>query len=245
MQKKLIIILVLFFTFACKKAEEKVCFKPYGETTELSYSLPDNITEFKLYNNINYHIYQDSLQIVKIIGGENLIQHISLNQFENQFEIRNHNKCNFLRNFDKKITVEIHYPNYTRFYSETADSLIFKDTINSNYFYLTQTLGGGYVKLNIAGDKLIMIGSNGVSTYEVSGKVNYADLRLQTDAKGICTNLICPEFEIDQNSTGDLFINGDSAKININMKGTGNVYYSGNPDSIAVKGIGVGQILKN
>jgi len=244
MQKVVIHIFILMFLFACKKAEERSCIKSSGDDDELHFNLSEGIKEFKLYNGAIYHIYQDSSNLVKVRGGENLISFIEIKEDENILEIRNKNKCNFLRDFDKKIVVEIHYPFYTRFYSETADSLVFKDTIQSNYLYITQALGGGYVKLNIDGDKLIMIGANGVSTYEVSGNVNYADLRLQTDAKGYCESLICPEFEIDQNSTGDLYINGENASINVNMKGTGNVYYTGNPDSLFVKGIGVGQVLK-
>lgn len=173
-----------------------------------------------------------------------MIGHVEVLNELTELSIRNNNKCNFLRDFEKQITVEIHYPFYKRFYSETEDQLIFEDTIYSNYLYVEQALGGGNIKLHVTGGSLVLIASNGVGRYTVSGQVNYADLRVQSGASGDATLLKSPFFEIDQNSTGDLWVNLDSSEAVVAIKGTGNVIYQGEPDTVVVKKTGVGDLIK-
>lgn len=241
---KYLVIISLFCCFAsCQKANERACIKSYGDSSEIEIPI-DSVSKFLLYKNLTYHIYQDTLRKVIIKGGSNVVTLVDVVNENNELSIKNSNKCNFLRDFDKQITVEIHYPFYSRIYSETEDSLLFKDTIHSNYLYIEQVLAGGHVDLNMVGGTLVMIASNGVGNYTVSGEVNHADLRIQSGASGNALDLKSPYFEIDQNSTGNLFVNLDSAEAVVIIKGTGNVIYTGEPDSVAITKIGVGELIK-
>lgn len=242
MQKTALVIFCILLISSCKKSDDRACFKSFGEPNQIDIPI-DSVERFNLYKGITYHVYQDTLKLIRIIGGKNVIEWIEVNKEGNELDISNKNKCNFLRNYNKQILVEIHYPTYYRFYSETSDSLLFKDTIQSNYLYVEQALGGGHVGLNITGQTLVMIASNGVGSYQVGGQVNHADLRIQSGARGNAENLIANSIEIDQNSTGDLYINGTNSTITVNMKGTGNVYYLNAPTSISIVGIGAGKVL--
>lgn len=240
--KNLIYISCVFF-LSCKKPNERACLKTVGDESTLEYAI-DSVSKFLISKNIICHVYQDSLKKIILRGGSNLIGHVDIVKNGDEISINNNNKCNFLRDHEKTIIVEIHYPDYHRFYSETEDSLIFKDTIISPYLYVEQVLGGGFVKLHAQTGKLVMIASNGVGRYEVSGYANHADLRVQTNASGNAENLISPSFELYQNSTGNLTVNIDSALVYVDINGTGDVIYTGTPDSVWIQKTGAGEFIK-
>ncbi|MBK9190301.1 MAG: DUF2807 domain-containing protein [Crocinitomicaceae bacterium] len=239
----LVILSISLLIFSCKKSSERTCFKSYGDDSQIEFAL-DSVDRFKLYKNIRYHIYQDTLRKVIIKGGKNVISLIELSYNSTALSITNKNKCNFLRDFDNQILVEIHYPFYKWIYSETDDSLVFKDTIQSDYLYVDQFLGGGKVILNTQADVLIMNASNGVGSYTLGGHADYANLRVQAGASGDATQLTSFSYLLDQNSTGDLKVNLDSAAANIAIKGTGNVIYSGDPDTIILTKTGDGELIQ-
>jgi hypothetical protein len=241
--KYAVFISTILLLVSCKKATQRTCLKSYGEDSQLEIPI-DSVSNFMLYKNLNYHIYQDTLRKIIIRGGANVIQMVDVRNISGELSIQNKNKCNFLRDYDKHIQVEIHYPFYHRIYSETEDSLVFKDTIYSSYLYVDQALGGGNVILHMEGGTLVLIARNGVGSYEVSGHVNHADLRIQNGASGNARQLKSPHFELDHNSTGKLFVNLDSAQAIVAIKGTGDVFYSGDPDTIIVNQTGVGEIIK-
>lgn len=227
---------------ACKKANERTCFKSHGAAAQIEIPL-DSVNHFNLYKNIRYHIYQDTLRKVIIKGGENVIPFIDIAQNGYEVSIQNKNKCNFLRDFDTKILVEIHYPWYDYIYSETNDSLLFKDTVLGDRLYVEQTLGGGGVKLNVNVNKLILVVSHGVGNYSVSGQANFADLRVQTNGSGDARQLQCPDYLLDNNSTADLRVNLNQATAKATIRGTGNILYSGVPDSLETFIKGDGQVI--
>lgn len=241
--KYFVFISAILILVACKKATQRTCLKSNGEESQVEIPL-DSVANFMLYKDLNYHIYQDTLRKVIIRGGSNVIPLVDVKNISGELSIQNKNKCNFLRDYDKRIQVEIHYPFYHRIYSETEDSLIFEDTIYSSHLYVDQALGGGNVYLHMVGGTLVLIARNGVGSFDVSGHVNHADLRVQSGASGNARELKSPYYELDHNSTGKLYVNLDSAQALVAIKGTGDVLYSGNPDTIIVNQIGVGEIIK-
>ncbi len=237
------LILTSLLLVACKKSTERTCLKSNGQESQLEIPL-DSVANFILYKGLKYQFYQDTLSKVIIRGGSNVIPLVDVSNNSGELSIQNKNKCNFLRDYDKRIEVEIHYPFYHHIYSETEDSLIFKDTIYSSHLYIDQVQGGGKVRLHMEGGTLVMIARNGVGSFEVSGHVDHADLRVQSGAIGNARELHASYYELDQNSTGNLYVNLDSAQVIVAIKGTGDVIFSGDPDTIIVKQIGVGEIIK-
>lgn len=239
----ILLIFVLISFFSCKKTKDNSCFKSYGNLSEREVAL-DSVAEFRLYKNITYHIYQDTLKKVIIHGGEKVIPQINVTNNQSILSITNNNKCNFLRDYDKKITVEIHYPFYQKIYAEADDSVLFENTITSPYLYIQLMQGGGRVQLDVNTEYLTMISDQGVGSYEVSGKTIVADLRVQANGWGDARNLTGKHFILRNNSTGDLVVDLDSALVDVTIKGTGHVIYTGIPDSINLIRTGVGELIQ-
>jgi len=229
--------------FSCKKAEDRACFKSYGDVIEKEIPL-DSVSEFRLYKNITYHVYQDTLRKLIVRTGDKLVNHIVVENSGNVLSISNTNRCHFLRDYDKKTVVEIHYPFYNVIYSEANDSLIFKNTIVGNYLEVEQNLGGADVVLDVDVNHIVMIASGGVARFVLSGITNYADLRAQTNGSGDASNLKANNVYVYNNSTGDVLVDLDSAEADIHIKGTGDVLYSGAPDSLSLEKTGDGKLIK-
>lgn len=242
---RLFLVISALFVLAasCKKANERSCFKSFGEPTQLEIPL-DSVSQFKLYKNITYHVFQDTLRKLVVKGGANVVEFVRATTEDHILSVTNENKCHFLRDFDNKIEVEIHYPFFYKIYSEANDSLIFHDTVSAEQLYIEQVLGGGGVRLCVNTMQLILTATHGVGGYKVSGQSQYADLRIQTNASGDATQLKCPLFDIDLNSSGNLRVNLDSARASILIRGTGNVIYSGTPDSLIITKNGDGNVIQ-
>ncbi|MBI3134883.1 MAG: DUF2807 domain-containing protein [Bacteroidetes bacterium] len=234
---------ILLIVISCKKASQRNCLKSFGDETALEIPL-DSVKEFRLYKNITYHVYQDTLRKLVVKGGKNVVPLVAAATDDYVLSIRNENKCNFLRDFDNRIIVEIHYPYYKKFYSETDDSLIFHDTITDYSLHVEQVQGGGAVQLCVKTKYLVMIASNGVGNYTVSGNAQYADLRVQTGSSGDAAKLKCGHFTIDHNSTANLSVNLDSAVASVIIRGTGNVIYTGTPDTLDIQKNGDGAVIQ-
>jgi hypothetical protein len=235
-------ILICLGILACKKRDSS-CFNTYGEPAVKEVPL-DSVTQFRLYKNITYHVYQDTLQKIVIRAGSNIIDHIHVYDQNHYVSVVNKNKCNFLRDYDNKVEVDIHYAYPERFYCEVSDSLIFEDTIVGEYLHVEQVTGGGGVRLSCDVFRLVMISSHGVGHYTVSGRAEKADLRVETNGSGDTRNFTADKYLILQNSTGDLRLNADQAIVDITIRGTGNILYSGIPDSIRINRLGDGNFIK-
>ena len=108
MKPFLLILIILTFLSSCKKSEDRDCFKSTGDDVTIDVSL-EGFTGLYLLQNLTYHFVPDTINFARITGGENVVKHVSFNYFDSTLYVINENKCNFLRSYDKKILVEIHY----------------------------------------------------------------------------------------------------------------------------------------
>lgn len=124
------VLITLFVFTGCKKPGDRTCFKNTGTFTSVEVPL-DSVRTFRLYKNIRYHIYQDNARKIVIEGGEHVVNQIGVTNEDGIVSIHNNNKCNFLRDSEKMISVEIHYPYLNRFYIESSDSVVFENTVTN------------------------------------------------------------------------------------------------------------------
>ncbi len=236
-------ILILSIT-SCKKADDRSCFKSVGNSSEIEYSITDEVSYFNLYKGIAYHIYHDSLNKIIIRGGENVISQIEIKQAGDTIDIKNLNKCNFLRNFEKnKITVEIHASKFREIYTQSSDSVLTKTPIKSDYFVYRIDQGGGHSVLDVDVSYLVVISSNGVGSYTLKGKADYADLRVQRMGYGFAQDFNALKYRIYSRSSNHIWLNLGNSIADIDISGAGNVYYLGEPSDYVLKKQGAGELI--
>ena len=135
-----IIFITLLTLLSCKR--ESACWHSYGNNLEVAaYVELDNFNSLVLDGNEVYlNLINDSINYFEIIGGENSSKHINYNIENEELTIINNNKCEWLRNNDKRITVDLHFKNL-RDLRNLGDGMIFsKDVVNFDTLSFTRFL---------------------------------------------------------------------------------------------------------
>ena len=228
--------------FSCKKAEDRGCLKSTGKMTELTYSI-DSVQEFKLYKGIVYRFYQDDRREVIIKGGKNVIKFINIESINYVTAIRNLNSCDFLRDYDDKITVEIHYPHYNNIYAEPTEPMLFVDTLKGDFTNIELRNGGESLDLNVDIKIIQLSVSYGTGSININGKANLAKLGIQNLGRINALNLSAPNVSIYQGSATDLLVNFENSNVSVGFNGSGDVRYVGTPNSLNIFGQGDGEVI--
>lgn len=236
-------MVLMLFVGACKKSEERSCFKGAGDYTELEIPL-DSVRAFHMNEKIRYRFYQDDQRKAIIKGGENLVQHVDIDNRDNVLYVDNRNKCNFFRNSEDIVEVEIHYPYYEVLFFDATDSVVFEDTIISDKLAVEMRDGGGSLKIAVNVFSLSMVVSHGAGDFTLSGKADNAEIKVQNNGAANAIKFRSDYVFIYQNSTSDCFINLDDVWALIHIDGTGDVFHNGKPKIIDKQGLGEGQIIQ-
>lgn len=228
---------------ACKKTEDRSCWKGHGAQSELVYDL-DSVAHFDLGHRIKYRFYQDNSRQLIVKGGENMVNHIELSYDADTLHVNNKNRCNFLRDADRFIEVEIHYPYYRSLYIEPSDSVIFEDTITGSELRVHLREGGGSMIAHVNVGFLQLTASIGTANYTVSGTAGYAEIKVFNNGYANASELQSSSIFVYQNATGPVEVNLDNSNALIQIQSIGNVYYKGEPDSLELEGHGSGELIK-
>jgi len=242
---KLNIVLFVLITLvlsSCKKAENRPCFKSSGDLSELEISI-DSVQKFELYGGVVYNFYQDTLRKIVIKGGENVIGFIDVKQNAYVTSVNNLNSCNFLRDYDNKITVDIHYPHYKSIYAEPTEPMRFIDTLRGDDTKIELRNGGESLDLTVDIKSLKLEVTFGAGSINVNGKSNYLKLVTQNLGRINALGVSSVDMFIFQNSTTDMPVNLQNSNVKVHFSGNGDVRYIGVPYVLDVSGEGDGEII--
>jgi Putative auto-transporter adhesin, head GIN domain len=238
----ILIILILAFT-SCKKKDERSCWKGHGDESSLEVPL-DSVYNWNLGHKIKYRIFQDTMRKLVVKGGENMIKLIDAEMVGNDLFVTNNNKCNFLRDSDRGVEVEVHYPYLGRFFFQPSDSVIFVGTIVTDTLNIEIAFAGGSLVVDVNADFLNLVVSRGAGDFTVSGQANRAEIKAQDRGFADARNLTAASYFAYQNSTSDIYINLEGANAFVLMDGTGNVYSTGQAAQLSTEIKGSGQLIQ-
>lgn len=236
----LVFILLLL---ACKKAQDRRCWKSFGTETSLVVPI-DSVQKMRLNNGLTYVMHQSNERKVEIIGGENMVNLVAVENNNYHLEITNKSYCNFLRDFNKKVTVHIYYPQFTDVYAEVSDSLIFADTIRGNLLDLEMREAGGITVINADLNDLRIVVSAGPGSFIAKGQAKFATLKTQGEGFGDATELNVQNLFAYQNSKAPLKLNVNQTDANVLIDGAGDIFYLGEPANLTLTTNGAGNFIK-
>ncbi len=220
---------ILFVLFACKKSEDRTCFKTSGERVTKVY-LVGNYTLLKLHPYISYTLVPDSINYVEVSCGENLINFIKLDCQDSLLTVSNENKCDFLRDLARNIEVKIHIRKLTNLYFDGTEKVVCSDTLTTDYLTVLLKDGAGTVDLLVNTISIDAQLVNGSGDYVLSGKSEHTKLLLSGNGFCDATNLVTKDsLRFNTTSFGDLKINASDVYVLGDIFNTGNVYYYGIP----------------
>lgn len=238
-------ILLVFLFFACKKAEDRACVKFHGKATELVVDLSSH-NRLYLGPYLDYVLVQDTLNYVKISGGENVVHFIETEIVASELRILNKNKCRFLRKGSKKITVEIHFVQLENIFFEGSGNLISQGVLYLPDLELVLNEGSGTVDLQVESNLLRVSAEPSWSNYKLSGHCVRADLTVKGNAYANTTNLFVDSvLTVKSRSSADIKVNATSTVLlKCETMSNGNIYYTGSPETVIWNDFGNGQLIQ-
>lgn len=238
----LIIITLTFVLLSCSKEKSCDCLNSTGDiVTEERSVMPFN--QIKIEDKINLFLKQDTFYSIKVEAGENLLSEIITEVNDSILEIRNDNKCNWVRSFKPEINV---YATFTDIwhlmYYKCSGNVIMQDTVNVDFFQLDDFDGTGSLNFLLHTKTSWLNIHTGPADLNVKGvsDLNYLYVcgNGPSDLRDFKTNLAY----ITCKSTADNYVwVRDEMEVWIDY--IGNVYYTGNPDKIKYNYTGSGRLI--
>jgi hypothetical protein len=243
MRGLIFIVLLGLILPACKKAEDRKCFKSAGEEVTTEVSLP-SFNQLFLGPHINFTLVQDTTEYMRIKAGENLIKHVTSELIDGVLEIRNTNKCNFLRSYKKQIDVELHIKNLTRIQYEGTKPLYCSNTLQQPELRLVIRDGAGKVNLNFQGARLHTVVTNGWGNFDLNGSVDYLKLEIGGSGFGSTYDMqVNDSLHVISNSSENVKVNADGILFRCETNSRGNIWYKGYPTFLDFNRYGDGDLL--
>lgn len=237
------ILLISIAVISCKKAEDRSCLKFVGD--ESSKIIPVGETDsLYLFDNIIYTLIPDTANFVELKGGENLLNHIKCLSSNDKLEVRNINKCNFIRSYKKKVTAFIHVKEIKYIHFEGTEVLTNQDTLKSGELRLVVRDGAGPVELTVENGYMSAAITHGWGDFTLHGTTNSAFLNCSTNSFCNTSNLnVESDLIVYSNSGGNMTVNAAGADLHATIKRDGNILYTGVPNSIVVEDNGDGEVV--
>ena len=221
--------------------KESSCIKRTGKQTTEVRSINSSITKIVLEDNINLVLIQDSLSILKIEGGENLLPYVKTEESNHVLSISNGNKCNFLRSYKNPITVYLSVTNINEIYYTGKGNISNTGILNFNDFTLDVKNGTGSIQLSLNADKVSILSHTGATDFTLSGSTDNLYVYTASNAWLHLSNLIANNVHVNTAGTGDVLVL-PLRELLVELTAIGNVVYKGNPTIIVSKHSGKGEI---
>lgn len=233
------------FLYSCKKPEDRRCVKSIGEETTKEMEV-DPFDRIYLKEHIHYVLVQDTVEKVVIKGGKNLLNFIDIQVIDGRLEIKNDNKCSFLRRYDREVEVEIHFKELINIHYEGTETLTNKGTLELGWLVVLIRDGAGPVDLNFNAEAVFTTISHGWGDFTYSGNVGYANLNVKSN--GYCDTYalqVEDSITVVSNTPGTVKVNANNAVFKAEIGGAGDIWYKGttNGDPTLYR-YGSGELIK-
>ncbi len=227
-----ILILILFFSCS-KDAENRECFKSNGAEVNKERNL-SNFNTIELDDNFKVFLIQDTINKINIITGENLVNNIKSDIVDSILILKDENKCRWLRSYDVKKEVYIHFKNINYLLINKECDVFGNDTLFINDFEIINWGDISSVNLKLHCNNFRFTMHAGTGTFKFSGITENEFLYFHGNGSVFAGDLRSSYCDVASKFTGDIEVNTDNTLI-VSLYSSGNVIYYGNPTNIKLK----------
>ncbi len=234
----LLATLVILFVSACKQENMCDCIKRTGniETTKRWAS---NFDKIYLEDNVNVFITQDSSFDVEVEAGKNVGWLIETEVTDGTLFIRNKNRCNWTRSYNKPLNVYIKMPVIKYITSNGSGTIKSLNTITTPVFDL-QIKSSGNIDLMV-NNSLITSHIFGYGDVTLSGSTNEHDADIGGSSFLNCRNLQTSKTYVHAFTTGLCYVSASDYLI-CHIDLNGDVYCYNHPTTVEKKLTSSGQL---
>jgi len=238
----LLISYLILFT-SCKKQNDCDCIKSRGSAVSETRIVTTPFSTLQTFDKIEVYYLQDTTVTtctVRVETGKNLMSNISTDVSNGALQIKNLNKCNFVRS-NNDVTVYVTAPHVYYFVQDGVGNIYSNTIKQDSVSYNVNNSGDIHLDLNV---HTVLGRLYGVGDVYLSG----IGLYHLVNAKGECfinaQNLQTFYSYVVYGSTGEAHVNV-SNQLDAEIDYTGNIYHTGSATNINRAGKGSGQLIKN
>lgn len=220
------------------------CFHGSGKQVTESRSI-GSFHSIYLTSNVNLVLhFQPGIRRLEVTGGDRLTEGVETKIENGQLSVKNTNRCNWVRSFKQRLTVEIWTDSLQSIYLEDATGdVTFKDTLATENFRFDayNSMGRGDLLLHCYIATLALhtgpfdLTAKGTATVQYNYHAGYG--------KNDCRELVTANAFLTNKGTNDTYIS-TSQLLEVNIQQSGNIYYRGEPASIKTEITGTGKLIK-
>jgi hypothetical protein len=233
-------IILLLFSFSCKKENRGDCFKSAGTVIE-------EIREFSGIDSVEIEKYvdvifiQDTVEKVIVKTGQNLLPLLKTFQIDKKLYIQNHNTCDWVRSYKTPYEVYIHVKNLKGINANGTGKIYSENKLSGDYLRISNTaMSDINLDLNY---KDVIVYVFGFGNLNLKGSAGMIDAFLGGSCNVDFKEIPCAFGYISTSSTGDTYIN-PFKELGVNIRGRGNVFYTGNPQIVRENYTDKGRLIK-
>lgn len=214
-----------------------------GDMVTISRPVRENFTKIYLKDDVNLIITQGNSYSISLEGGENVLPGIETTITDSVLTIKNTNKFNWVRSYDKKITAFVTLPHLLELQYEATSTVTNIDTIREDSLTVTTTGGSGYIDLVIktGTSKLSII--SGSADMKFRGKSGVCFIFSGSYGPFHCLDLQSDYLFMENASTNDCYVNVQY-HFEYLISSLGNIYYKGNPAELSGSETSNGKLIK-
>ncbi|MFT4522800.1 MAG: hypothetical protein ACI8ZN_001752 [Bacteroidia bacterium] len=239
------LVLWLFLVGGCKKEQLNDCFSSTGKDVTIERNLME-FNKLRVGDKFRVVLIQDTISPnrVRITGGENLMPGIQTLVTDQELHIDNCNVCNFVRSYQRIVTVEVFIKDLTEIVVTGAAEISTRDTLHLNNLHIDHmALEDTKLTVNIKNELFIQSINSGGATFKGRAKILKGSIEEITNIDA--RDLACEEVLIDTHSPLDCYVNA-SKLLFVNIYSSGNIFYLTEPTDLKEINdhTGTGQLIK-
>lgn len=240
MKNCLVLIAAFLLCSSCRKDHWFDCLKGTGEPITVTRAL-NHFHSVEMHDKIDV-VYRRGNHEAVITGGANLLEGIETSVSNGWLIIRNNNTCNWVRDFNKRITVEIFTDSLIRVDNYGSGNFTALDTIAVTDFRYDNWNATGTIRFYFNTVRFYMNIHTGTSDLTAKGisevQILYYNGYGLMDLLQLKGNLIF----MNNSGTNDMYVSVKD-ELHATIEEAGSIFYSGTPSLVIPKIKGSGRLI--
>lgn len=227
---------------SCQKMDPLDCLKSTGKDITIERSVSE-FNKIVLNDNVNLVLSQGDDYSISISGGENLLDKIKTDISSQTLDISNENSCNWVRSFDREVTVYAQVKNLNGIDYRGSGDISCENQIRGDSLALNIWEGAGKVEMNVNMNRNYIYFHIGTADVYYSGYSHLSYISLSSFGPIYADEMKTVFSYIGNGGSNECYIYAVNT-LEANITSIGNIYYKGNP-SISLNDLGDGELINN
>lgn len=239
---KIIFVLFPFLFSSCAKENSFDCFKSTGkQVQEERYT--EKFDGIDISDNINVYLSSSTKHSVVVEAGENIIENIMTEVKSGTLYLKNNNKCNWVRDYDRKINVYISNDQINNISYRGFGEVKTIGKYSNQHFFIDMWMASGKMEMELDCDSVFLKSHTG--TADISCKGFAKTLIVYMNGTGIIDagNLEANYVLAINRDVGDVYIHPQQ-KLDAEIFSNGDIFYRGPVGQINLVDQGEGELIR-